>query len=1485
MPSYNNLPSPTDLASGLIRSIRTAHGFEDDQSTPAPAFLELRGKLERALERLSSDLYNKKTHFLLEFIQNADDNAYADGVTPTLHLRIEDRLVLFECNELGFSADNVKAICDIGASTKTREKSTRGFIGEKGIGFKSVFTIADQVHITSGPYSFHFDKNAPLGMITPVLGTMYPTKRGWTTFHLHLAPTENGKELSTQLRDVRPTLLLFLRQLRALDIAVPDVPQNGAIQVQRIDGPGDDEVTLERIEAGGEYKVERVPGREGVQQSEIVLAFPVTENHEPVMEKQDVHAFLPLRCYGFNADFITSASREDILEQNSWNVSLRGSIVDTFLLAVSRFAEHPILRNVWFRYLPGSIADSFFCSLSTSDGHILHRLGVRDMTNDEFLAGLAIMDRAEMFGAQSDVWHTNVATCILRLPKPTIIGTAVHAEVLPLRILPLRNGTWAPAFSASRFTFPPAGVNIPDDLDLQSIAPGISAFSPRYQLFVRLGVTKPTLYRLRTNSVRLGPADRRCASMRLRLVDERGEAAQGDELYLDIPGVNGALSLRDALSPAVRFLHPDYFSSYPNANNGNDVSGEDDDEANANEVGDTRNEWLEWLRDRVGLNDIPRVLNGHLDPDLLDSASGPKGRELLLSLRAWWPRLAQRLTETGARALGAISIAGRRLDTLYLRRGALARAGEALELPCVPVDDPEDRAWDFLAQLGVATRMNASLFVNKLLHMQGRGEKDGEAVEEIYKQLDARFDEDETFIRNAFNEHPIILVFVNSEEERLWLRKTDVFWHGPPSMTSKAIISRSYPRLSNFFFHKLGITNAPSYALVDELRLIERRWQRMLIPIGVQEHVADILADISDIIKEDTSNVPPSLSTLAEIPVFPVSVPAEGIFLRGVGAFYVPDRSGKYADVFRERVGLLALPDSVPIARIRPLLESDIFKDKIRYLESEVTKRSVPQGRRVLDSDATELYSSRVEYVTRLVYHNNKSDLPPQQAKMLAKLRKINVISVQSITTTLSLGPCKETTLEDVSCEETDDKFTVFVSLRGSSGRSINPSVCRALSRRLDVDFMSFFACIASTVDTAPGHARLPTPVIVVPERTSPSPPPAPAPVPAPTLATAPTLAPAPAPAPSSSPAPASGPSPPSPPLRSPTEVPVHEAEQDRFPPLGTGPSSRLRRSPSLSSSTSSSFRQSPLNGRQRRRSRAQSSVGVSEHSQFMQPIAPGMNVNNNGTMLRETGMMGRLATQAGAFLNGHSMVPGGGPGGPVWNLNNMPMGTDETDLVGIMGEHFVYKLLVRMLDDFGPDNWTSELRHHVPGFTPFRGQAYADFTYLDSQGQLTRAWFGPEKAAGVWQGRWPKYHIEVKSTRGEENEPFHGIEDRDAGTVVCGLYGPASGVILGTSAGTTKPRTNYPLPTIIYLININAENSSAGGTSLSANRLKVSFNTVSGEVRKAPVRRFLLLMGSSNRWSFTTALINVGIEGDGVEEVEWELKEEEEDVRWRETR
>jgi hypothetical protein len=505
------------------------------------------------------------------------------------------------------------------------------------------------------------------------------------------------------------------------------------------------------------------------------------------------------------------------LAHNEWNKALLRSVVDTFLLAIERFAKHPTLRDVWFRYLPKSISDSFFCyvehqlvselqhrptlrssdgiyapasqliilpesfcddvgtplipearlprgfyylsseySAHDRDGFIFRRLGVREMKDDDFLEGLKNMDRAGLFGSKSASWHESVAACVLRLR--THVERGIRPEVSMLRILPLCNGSWALASSASKFIF--AGVSIPDGLGLQSIAPDIPDPSARYKLFDRLGVTKanpaaiatkilltsdPVTIVNRVAYARFFFEHHRVLNMpptaQLQLVDERGEGAQGYEVYLDLPEEDGALALRDALSPLeARFLHPDYLSAYPEEATGNDT---DENEERV----DTRSEWVAWLRDFMGVQVVPRVLNGHITSDFLNRTPELAANELLASLRTWWPRLSNQLTQVGARALGEIPIAGRRLDGLYLRRVALARADPGFELPFIPVDDPEDRRWDFLELLGVAIRLNAQFFLNKLIHMQGQGEKDSKAVEDIYKQLDARFDEDEELIR------------------------------------------------------------------------------------------------------------------------------------------------------------------------------------------------------------------------------------------------------------------------------------------------------------------------------------------------------------------------------------------------------------------------------------------------------------------------------------------------------------------------------------------------------------------------------------------------------------------------------------------------------------------------------------------------------------------------------------------------------------------
>ena len=78
---------------------------------------------------LGEELSTKATHFVLELIQNADDNAYPDGVIPTLVVVLEDSRLTVQCNEIGFDEANIRAICSIGQSTKRDRKGTSGYIG------------------------------------------------------------------------------------------------------------------------------------------------------------------------------------------------------------------------------------------------------------------------------------------------------------------------------------------------------------------------------------------------------------------------------------------------------------------------------------------------------------------------------------------------------------------------------------------------------------------------------------------------------------------------------------------------------------------------------------------------------------------------------------------------------------------------------------------------------------------------------------------------------------------------------------------------------------------------------------------------------------------------------------------------------------------------------------------------------------------------------------------------------------------------------------------------------------------------------------------------------------------------------------------------------------------------------------------------------------------------------------------------------------
>jgi hypothetical protein len=364
------------------------------------------GSLANLVKLLASDQYTHSDHFLLELLQNADDNDYAAGVTPSLAITLSETACTFECNEKGFSAENVFAICYAAASTKKRQKSARTFIGEKGIGFKSIFAVAEAVEVHSGDYHFELRDTE---YVLPHLLEGERTTGSRIVVRFKKSLDGMGQSVSGRLRllsEESRHFLLFLQQLERLTFHDEIVGTNRSVQVVR-----DRKTKRCLVEADGnavEYHVEafpiKVPDhvvrsrfddlREDLDR-EILFAVPL-----PADLEQNNRASGTLFCYlptqqktglpiHIQVDAKTVTSREDIVDAQTseWNRFMLNQVelklVELFqqLRGLSDFAQHLPLYLPSDPSNPGTgnrdLAESLkrFCNLMKKEAFVRDRHG------------------------------------------------------------------------------------------------------------------------------------------------------------------------------------------------------------------------------------------------------------------------------------------------------------------------------------------------------------------------------------------------------------------------------------------------------------------------------------------------------------------------------------------------------------------------------------------------------------------------------------------------------------------------------------------------------------------------------------------------------------------------------------------------------------------------------------------------------------------------------------------------------------------------------------------------------------------------------------------------------------------------------------------------------------------------------------------------------------------------------------------------------
>jgi hypothetical protein len=341
----------------------------------------LRENLDNALRLLSEDLYAKETHFVLELVQNADDNLYPADFAPTIRFELTGEKIAVSNNELGFAEENVRALCSVGKSTKAKRA---GFIGEKGIGFKSVFTVTDRPEIHSNGFHFCFDRTGAsdrLGFVVPHwLDSASELARAGTQIIL---PARSGDRFGPRtLAELADDLLLFLRNIRTLEIS--DALQGTLRVVERRDRGAAVSLSCRITDATGVavaastrhfqhvshiFSMESIKEekRPDTQESEVVLAFPIDEEGKANADTAcQVFAFLPVRDFGFRfliqGDFLLSSSREDIHRNRPWNERIRDEISKAFISAARSFRTDRRLSRSFLSFVPSkaSISDSFF---------------------------------------------------------------------------------------------------------------------------------------------------------------------------------------------------------------------------------------------------------------------------------------------------------------------------------------------------------------------------------------------------------------------------------------------------------------------------------------------------------------------------------------------------------------------------------------------------------------------------------------------------------------------------------------------------------------------------------------------------------------------------------------------------------------------------------------------------------------------------------------------------------------------------------------------------------------------------------------------------------------------------------------------------------------------------------------------------------------------------------------------------------------------
>lgn len=343
--------------------------------------------MANALNDIVHSIFGEPERIGYELLQNADDAAAPQsGLSIDIKFFLLEKYLVVSHNGRHFSNNNVEALCRYGATeteiVEDEKQHDIDKIGYKGIGFKSVFNIADRVWVLSDDYTFCFDKSHWNGKAIP--WQIVPVFTSWEELpdDVSKAVDKNRVNFVMEIKEgldrtlirrkmakvfAHENIILFLRHTRSLELLYEG---NGGILPYRklVRSLNDPVFTLEKFENGKLTETTRwhvttfqVPVLKETRDSlthldkrlcpeklktaeriEISFAAKLREDNSVIpLDRPKIFSYLPTETHHafpflVNSNFLMNEARTELLN-GTWNEFL--------------FEQIGYLQFKWFRQM------------------------------------------------------------------------------------------------------------------------------------------------------------------------------------------------------------------------------------------------------------------------------------------------------------------------------------------------------------------------------------------------------------------------------------------------------------------------------------------------------------------------------------------------------------------------------------------------------------------------------------------------------------------------------------------------------------------------------------------------------------------------------------------------------------------------------------------------------------------------------------------------------------------------------------------------------------------------------------------------------------------------------------------------------------------------------------------------------------------------------------------------------------------------------